>query len=77
MSGREQTALERLQELKRHLGQWTFSPGFAAPIDGKPAEVWIRERTDLWRRTWILPHIDALIEREERKRNRRRKPKQR
>ena len=74
---RDMTWLEKLQELRRMASFEDASFG-GAGVELKPGEVtdFIRERTKLYRQSWVTPIIDELIERELRAR-RRRKGKQR
>ena len=69
--------IERLTEVRRKLGMGEgshFSPHFGSAEalpkefrEGGAAE-FIRERTRLWRETWILPVLDEVIEALENKR---------
>jgi hypothetical protein len=74
---RDMTWLEKLQELCRMANYETanFDPiggGDVVIEDGKVTD-FIRERTRLYRNSWINPIIDELIEREQRARDRRKK----
>ena len=66
--------LSRLRELRRTLEMgdaafgsiWQATP--VKPLTEGEVTEFIRERTDLWRRTWVFPLIDHLIRKEEAKR---------
>lgn len=76
----EMTWLEKLRELRRvaNFENADFNELVGGDVVLKPGEItdFIRERTRLYRGSWLNPLIDELIRREERVRQRR-KGKQR
>lgn len=58
--------LNELSEARRRLGEFTFSVGATrGPVtlnNGAEIDKFIREQTELWRASWILPAMDFAIQ---------------
>ena len=75
--------LRALKELRRLLqmrekscsfdsiGPWLDSPEGRLPTNEREVTAFIRERTRLWRESWILPVLEQMIESEQQARKKR------